>query len=167
MGAVAALLALAEANADARAASLAAAQLYEKACVEGQFKLDRKQGSLVKPEEIPYYVRGPSYSFRKVEQGLYVKMLDPPRTYLQIITYSNPKPGSEASECTLSSLALNFDDAVDMFNKNAEALAVYENNVGDIKSWVIDVPQRGYKKYLAKWPRGWVILQTIMYQKPN
>ncbi len=162
----AALLMLAEASADAGASSKAVTALYEQACVQGELRLNPRNGSLVDAAKVPEQVRGIARWIPKAEQIRFVKMTDPAQTYLVLITYENPRPRTAEVECYVASQALSLDDATDIFTKGTESRAREASYLGT-QAWSIHEPDKGYTKVLRREPRGWTVLGVTTYRKPN
>lgn len=159
-------LALLASAADASAHSKAVADLYRQACVKGELKIDPSKGSIGSIHDLPNHLRGwMRWHNRPIENSTYVRMTDPPETYVMITFYRDVPPGGLVSHCAVASRSIGFEDAADVLfeGEAGRAERVYNNGMW-MHTWRIDRPGDGYRKTLRK-HRYSIDLETELYLK--
>jgi hypothetical protein len=154
------------ASAPATPQSAVVADLYRQACVRGEMRIDPKKGAVVSIHGLPgLFRRWMRWQNRQIERSTYVKMLDPPSTFVLITFYKDVKPGGVVSHCAVVSREIAFDDAVNVFFEGAPGRAHRSYNNGMwMEDWSIDRPQDGYRKSLWRY-EAWIGIASEVYQK--
>jgi hypothetical protein len=161
---VLALLALAGTDAQ----STAVARLYRDACLFGELRLEPKDGRIVEWEEMPASMRGLHFMGPTVESATYIRMINPPATYIVMTKYKEPRPGRTASECIVVSGRMSLEDASAAFFQDTPEAKPRQGFANGLwyPSWTIDVPDKGYTKNLWR-SEGWTWFTVTVKQPAN
>lgn len=160
----AALLALAAAAAPADAASSRALALFREACLRGQVGLGEYGGVEIKRSTAPRHVRGHFNFGSRLADTKFVKISDPPATYL-VSTRFTKQETRRQSQCAVISESLILSDALEEIARDDPDGRVIQKYSPDMYApqWDIEVPEKGYAKRVRNWKAKWVEIEVFRY----
>ena len=140
-------------------------QVYREACVEGRLRLTPDRGEIVGWKDVSEFARWTRWGDERQDQTTYVRMKQPPRTYV-LLTHYKPNKGRLASECIVASQSIRFEDAAAAFLEGTPKVQAAQG-CPHCRWWDIDMRDQGYRKTL--WVSAlskYVVLETTLYDRP-
>lgn len=148
------------------AASQAAVQAFNEACVQGQFRLTPDRGRILKKGDEPGFAD--VLSSWEPTQYITIELNYPPRTYLVSANFGNLQPHSLVSQCMLISGSITKHDAMAALMATAPGVLPVIAYIPDmyLPEWTIDLPKKGYRSRMYIREGGSIVLEVGMYKTP-
>jgi hypothetical protein len=113
--------------------------------------------------DIPPVARSLAQFRGRVVKRTFLKITDPPSTYLVVVNQDAPRVGLPLVLCALASRSVRLDDALAAFR--ADVGPVEKSQSDDpsgmfLPTWSINIPERGIRKTLTMRSPDWVVLKT-------
>lgn len=151
----------------AEAASQAAVQAFNEACVQGQLRLSPERGRILKKNEETDFTDVLS-TWQPVSH-VTVQLNYPPQTYLVFAKFGHLTSHSVASECMLISASVSKQDAMAALMATAPEVrpVITYIPIMYLPEWTIDQPKKGFESLMRIREGGSIILEVRMYNQPD
>ena len=156
----------------AEAASEAAVQIFQEACVQGQLKLTPDRGRILSDKETG------ANAFIDIDMlqwdwpkksHVTVAFNYPPRTYLVTAEFGRLQSHSFASDCILISGSITKKDAMAALMRTAPDVTPLPTYLSQFyePEWTIDQPKNGFRSLMEVREDDSIVLEVDMYNKSS
>lgn len=147
----------------AEAASQAAVQAFNEACVQGQFRLSPERGRILKNSEETDFT-DILFTSNMTRHDI-VKLNYPPESYLIFAQWGHRQANSTTSECILLSRSITKHDAMAALMTTVPGEDPKVDYQMIFPAWIIDQPKKGFFSRMYIKEGGTIVLEVGMYNK--
>jgi hypothetical protein len=140
------------------------ADIYQRACVSGEFRLSRKDGHVVDRGRLPVIAQYLDVPY-PAERSSHIRFTYPARTFLIVYHYPADTRANFRTICRVASRSLTERDATTAFVEGEDPGKIWQKLDGrqPYEPAEIDNRQAGYRKRLF-FRDEWIMLETAVYK---
>ena len=137
---------------------------FRQACIAGELKLTREQGSVVQTLEVPNRIRNPFRWNPTPTNRINVRLIDPKNSYLLIADYDGQTKFEYSKHCIVLSKNLEFGDGYAELERDNPGTKIIQTYKPDFyfNEWTAEPKGGGYVMRMRTLDDGWVALEVLI-----